>query len=86
MSGSYDPGAVDAVLLVEMSPGQRTTADLQLEQYLRNQPPQRFVRVFTVGPGGPPSQRLQDLALAGRGVAYQPGSASYLLNDVISNF
>jgi Ca-activated chloride channel homolog len=86
MSGSYDPGAVDAVLLVEMSPGERTTDDQQLEQYLRNQPIQHFVRVFTVGPGGPPSRRLQDLALAGRGVAYQPGSANYLLNDVISNF
>lgn len=86
MSTSYDPGAVDAVLLVEMSPGQRTTEDPQLEQYLRNQPIEHFVRVFTVGPDGPPSQRLQDYALAGRGVAYQPGSASHLLNDVISNF
>jgi Ca-activated chloride channel homolog len=86
MSRSYDPGAVDAVLLVEMSPGERTTDDQQLEQYLRNQPIQHFVRVFTVGPGGPPSRRLQDFALAGRGVAYQPGSAAYLLNDVISNF
>jgi len=86
MSSSYDSGAVDAVLLVEMSPGERTTDDQQLEQYLRNQPIQHFVRVFTVGPGGPPSRRLQDLALAGRGVAYQPGSAAYLLNDVISNF
>jgi len=86
MSASYDAGAVDAVLLVEMSPGERTTADRQLEQDLRNQPIQRFVRVFTVGPNGSPSPRLQNFALAGRGVAYQPGSASHLLNDVISNF
>jgi Ca-activated chloride channel family protein len=86
MTTSYDPGAVDAVLLVEMSPGQRTATDPQLEQDLRNQPSDHFVRVFTVGPDGAPSQRLQDIALAGGGVAYQPGSASHLLNDVISNF
>ncbi len=86
MSASYDPGAVDAVLLVEMSPGDRTTEDPDLERYLLNQPIQRFIRVFTVGPSGTPSQRLKDFALAGRGVAYQPVSATYLLNDVISNF
>ena len=86
MTTSYDSGAVDAVLLVEMSPGERTTNDLQLEQDLRNQPVEHFVRVFTVGPDGAPSQRLQDLAVAGGGVAYQTGSASHLLNDVISNF
>jgi Ca-activated chloride channel family protein len=86
MATSYDPGAVDAVLLVEMSPGQRTATDPQLEQDLRNQSIEHFVRVFTVGPDGAPSQRLQDIALAGGGVAYQPGSASHLLNDVISNF
>jgi Ca-activated chloride channel family protein len=86
MSASFDPGAIDAVLLVEMSPGDRTTDDQQLEQYLSNQPSDHFVRVFTIGPEGPLSQRLRDYALAGRGVAYQPGSASHLLNDVISNF
>jgi Ca-activated chloride channel family protein len=86
MSTYYDPGAVDAVLLVEMSPGDRTTDDPDLERYLRNQPIQHFIRVFTVGPGGTPSVRLRDFALAGRGVAYQPVSATYLLNDVISNF
>jgi Ca-activated chloride channel family protein len=86
MTLSYDPGAIDAVLLVEMSPGSATTEDQQLEQYLRNQPADRFVRVFTVGPEGALSQRLQDYAHAGQGLAYQPGSASHLLNDVISNF
>ena len=86
MGAAYDPGAVDAVLLVEMSPGASTQHDRELEQYLRNQAIEHFVRVFTVGPDGSPSQRLQDFALAGRGVAYQPGSASHLLNDVISNF
>jgi Ca-activated chloride channel family protein len=86
MTASYDPGAIDAVLLVEMSPGSVATDDQQLEQYLRNQPADRFVRVFTVGPEGTLSQRLQDYARAGQGVAYQPGSASHLLNDVISNF
>jgi Ca-activated chloride channel family protein len=86
MSASYDPGAIDAVLLVEMSPGDGTTDDQQLQQDLRNQPIEHFVRVFTVGPNGAASRLLQFFALAGRGVAYQPGSASHLLNDVISNF
>jgi Ca-activated chloride channel family protein len=85
LSASYDPGAVDAVLLVEMSPGERTQADQELERYLRSQRIEHFVRVFTIGPAGP-SVQLQDFSLAGRGVAYQPGSAGYLLNDVISNF
>lgn len=86
MTASYDPRAIDAVLLVEMSPGDSTPDDQLLEQYLRNQPTDHFVRVFTVGPDGAPSQRLQDYARAGQGVAYQSGSASHLLNDVISNF
>jgi Ca-activated chloride channel family protein len=86
MTASYDPRAIDAVLLVEMSPGDSTPDDQLLEQYLRNQPTDHFVRVFTVGPDGAPSQRLQDYARAGQGIAYQSGSASHLLNDVISNF
>jgi Ca-activated chloride channel family protein len=86
MTLSYDPRAIDAVLLVEMSPGDSTPDDQLLEQDLRNQPTDHIVRVFTVGPDGPPSQRLQDYARAGRGVAYQSGSTSHLLNDVISNF
>jgi Ca-activated chloride channel family protein len=86
MSASYDPGAVDAVLLVEMSPGQITTGDPDLQRYLQNQPIQRFIRVFTVGPSGTPSERLKDFASAGQGVAYQPASAPNLLNYVISDF
>jgi Ca-activated chloride channel family protein len=86
MRSSYDPGAVDAVLLVEMSPGQIAIGDPDLERYLENQPIQRFIRVFTVGPSGAPSQRLNDFARAGQGAAYQPISATYLLNDVISDF
>jgi Ca-activated chloride channel family protein len=85
MARTYDPGAVDAVLLVEMSPGERTTQDQDLEQYLVNQPADRFIHVFTVGPAGPSSLQLTNLAGAGAGIAYQ-GSANNLLNDVISNF
>jgi len=83
MTAAFDPAAIDAVLLVEMSPGDVTQQDLELEQYLRNQPIDHFVRVFTVGPD---MQLLREYALAGRGVAYQLGSTSHLLNDVISNF
>src|ERR1700694_510738 len=85
MTASYDPRVIDAVLLVEMSPGDSTNSDQQLQQNITNKPTDHFVRVFTVGPDGVPSQRLQDYARAGRGVAYQPGSASHLLNGVISN-
>jgi Ca-activated chloride channel family protein len=84
LAAEFDPAAVDAVLLVELSPGGGSTADdLELQQYLRNQPVDHFVRVFTLGPD---SQRLRDYALAGRGVAYEEGSTGHLLNDVISNF
>ena len=84
MSTGYDAAAIDAVLFVEMSPGAEPNQDdLQLQQFLRNQPVEHFVRVFTIGPS---SNRLGEYALAGRGLAYQPGSASHLLNDVISNF
>jgi hypothetical protein len=77
---------VNAVLLVEMSPGQIAIGDQILDRYLEGQPSQRFVRVFTVGPSGAPSQRLSDFAQAGLGVAYQPISTTSLLNDVISDF
>ena len=80
----FDPAAVDAVLLVEMSPGGGSNADdVELQQYLLNQSADHFVHVFTLGPD---SQRLRDYALAGRGVAYLVGSTTHLLNDVISNF
>ena len=38
---------------------------------------------FTVGPD---MQLLREYALAGRGVAYQLGSTSHLLNDLSWNF
>ena len=84
MSTSYSSEAADAVLVVEMAPGRRTAADQQLETALRNQPADRFVRVFTVGP--PNSDRLRDLSLAGRGAAYQPGNTTHFLNDVVASF
>jgi hypothetical protein len=83
LSASYDPTAVDAVLLVDMSPGKPSPADETLERDLRNQQTSRFVRVFTVGP---PGQRLEGIALAGRGGSYEPGSTADFLNKVISNF
>ncbi|MFN2452332.1 MAG: substrate-binding domain-containing protein [Candidatus Dormibacteria bacterium] len=85
LAATYDPARVDAVLLVELSPEEtRAGADLPFESWLRNQPANRLVRIFTVGPAG--SGRLHDLSLAGQGFSYQPGTTSHLLNDVISNF
>lgn len=83
MSMTYSPDSIDAVLVIEMEPGARTPADEQLETALRNQPADRFVRIFTVGPS---SDRLLALARAGRGAAYQPGGATHFLNDVIGSF
>jgi Ca-activated chloride channel family protein len=84
MDGSYDNRKVDAVLLVEMSPGKLSPADQDLEVFLEKQPTSRFVRLFTVGPAG--NGRLSELAFAGQGFAYDPGTASRFLKDVISNF
>jgi Ca-activated chloride channel family protein len=82
MATSYDSSKVDAVLLVEMSPGD--SRDIDLKKFLGNQSSTKFVRLFTVGPAGNP--RLMDLAAWGQGFAYDPGTAFHLLNDVIANF
>jgi Ca-activated chloride channel family protein len=88
MADSYDRNRVDAVLLVEMSPGESLTkeqvaADQKLQLYIGNQPSNRFIHLFTIGPAG--NRRLQDLASFGQGLHYDPGTASNLLNDVISS-
>lgn len=74
---------IDALLVVEMDPGPRQTLDVQLERDLRNQVPDRQVRLFVAGP---PSERLAALALAGRGALYPPGAATHFLRDLVSNF
>lgn len=84
MSASFSADAVDAILVVEMAPRPRTAADQQLETTLRNQPADRFVRVFTVGPSK--DVRLDDLALAGRGAAYSVDNTTGLLTDVVASF
>jgi Ca-activated chloride channel homolog len=83
MGRSYDFAKVDAVLLVEMSPGDSLEADMDLKKYLGNQLPTKFVRLFTIGPAG--NARLADLVLWGQGIAYDR-TATHLLTDVISNF
>ena len=83
MVDSYDRDAIDAVLVLELSPIDHPAADETLESDLRQQDSTKFVRVFTVGPS---SALLRKIALAGRGAYYQPGSTVHFLNDVISNF
>ncbi len=79
MVASYDPTAINAVVLVELSPGTQTaTAD---KQFLEAKAP--WVRVFTVGPA---SDLLTAIANAADGTFYEPGAASHFLNDAISNF
>jgi Ca-activated chloride channel family protein len=83
MGRSYDSAKVDAVLLVEMSPGDSLAADIKLKTHLASQSPTKFVRLFTIGPAG--NARLADLVLWGQGIAYDR-TATHLLTDVISNF
>jgi Ca-activated chloride channel family protein len=80
MASVYDPNAIDAVLVLEMSPPNPDPAS-DIFQVLGAQTP--LVRVFTIGPSSP---FLEDIAGASRGTAYEPGSASHFLNDAISNF
>jgi hypothetical protein len=84
MAKSYDGAKVDAVLLVEMSPGDTLPTDKDVKFFLASQSPTKFVRLFTVGPAG--NARLIDLAVWGQGIAYDPGTTTHLLNDVITNF
>lgn len=96
MRTSYDPSAINAILLVEPAPGTGSaTGDAQLLHDLRAQPISQFVHVFAVGPkksscqlpGSDPAVCwLERIALAGEGASYAPDAASHFLTDAISNF
>lgn len=79
MAADYDPTAINAVVVLELSPGSQTagvdTGFLAAEAPL--------VRVFTVGP---PSELLSTIAIVADGTFYEPGAASHFLSDAISNF
>ena len=77
MVANYDPTAINAVVVLELSPGKQA-ADTG---FLATEAP--FVRVFTVGPT---SDLLKNIAVAADGTFYEPGAASHFLNDAISNF
>jgi Ca-activated chloride channel family protein len=79
MVANYDPTAINAVVVLELSPGSRVaSADTR---FLAMEAP--IVRVFTVGPA---SQLLSTIAVVAGGTFYEPGAASHFLNDAISNF
>jgi hypothetical protein len=79
MVANYDPAAINAVVVLELSPGsQATSVDTQ---FLAAAAP--FVRVFTLGPT---SELLRTIAVVADGTFYEPGAASHFLNDAISNF
>lgn len=80
MASSYEPNAIDAVLVLELSPPRLDPAS-DIIRFLGSQA--RLVRVFTIGPFSP---FLEDIAGASQGTTYEPGSASHFLNDAISNF
>ena len=77
MVANYDPTAINAVVVLELSPGGQA-ADTG---FLATEAP--FVRVFTVGPT---SGLLTNIAVVADGTSYEPGAASHFLNDAISNF
>jgi hypothetical protein len=79
MVANYDPTAINAVVVLELSPGSQVASpDTGL---LTTDAP--FVRVFTIGPA---SDLLRAIATAADGTFYEPGAASHFLNDAISNF
>lgn len=80
MAAAYDPNAIDAVLVLELSPGSQTAPGDTLH-FLAMEAP--FVRVFTIGPA---SELLSAIAVVADGTFYEPGAASHFLNDAISNF
>ena len=82
MAAFYDPAAINAVLVLELSPSSEIPSGPMIS-ILSSQPADHFVHVFTVGP---PSSYLAVLARSGGGASYDPGSASHYLSDAISNF
>jgi Ca-activated chloride channel homolog len=79
MVANYDPTAINAVVVLELSPGSQTAS--VDTRFLATEAP--FVRVFTVGPA---SELLSTIAVVADGTFYEPGAASHFLNDAISNF
>jgi Ca-activated chloride channel family protein len=79
MVANYDPTAINAVVVLELSPGGRTSS-VDTGFLIMEAP---FVRVFTIGPA---SKLLTTIAVAADGTFYEPGAASHFLNDAISNF
>jgi len=80
MAATYDPNAIDAVVVLELSPGTQTASEETLH-FLAVEAP--LVRVFTIGPA---SGLLSTIAVVADGTFYVPGAASHFLNDAISNF
>lgn len=79
MVANYDQTAINAVVVLELSPGSQTAS--VDTRFLATEAP--FVRVFTVGPA---SELLSTIAVVADGTFYEPGAASHFLNDAISNF
>ncbi|HXC79041.1 MAG TPA: substrate-binding domain-containing protein [Candidatus Acidoferrum sp.] len=77
MVANYDPTAINAVVVLELS-AEPQAANIG---FLETEAP--LVRVFTVGPA---SELLKSIAMAADGTFYEPGAASHFLNDAISNF
>jgi Ca-activated chloride channel homolog len=83
MNDFYDSGAINAVLVLDLSPAGDPGGDLALDNDLRDQDPAHFVRVFTIGPT---NGLLTDISRNADGASYEPASANQLLEYVISNF
>ena len=87
MQSGYDDGAINAVLLVDTAPPKRVS-DLTAG-CLHDQPPTKFVRVFTIGATSTAHGALDPLAplaTAAQGSSYGPNAAGDFVIKAIANF
>jgi Ca-activated chloride channel family protein len=93
---SYDPKAINAILLVDMSPGFNPTTDTFVLPLLHDQCPTtpnqtcaNFIHVFTIGSSdayGQLDKGMIAIANNGQGVAYGLGGSFHFLRHLVSDF
>ena len=89
VKSGFDDKEINAVLLVDMSPGYDPFVDAPgLLPKIRGQcsvpAPCKFVHVFTIGPAG--DKGMAAIATNGRGVPYTLGGSAHFLSHVVAAF